>query len=314
MGFMVRQIPAGANLSEEQGLDALATALPPAAVRAAVDAVGVREQRQRKLPAELTVLLVVAMSLFAREARERVLDKLRGGLRLRWPDPTCHQATKSAIGQARARVGARARVALFHQVCRPLATPTTPGAFCFGLRMLALDATTEAVPDTPANPRAFGSQHNQHGRANFPQVLACYLVECGTHAVLDAGFWPIYAGEAPCARRLLRSVGAGMLLTWDAGLHSYALLQQTLATGAHVLSRVPGSVRRPPHQHLADGTVVALLRPGHIPPGTSPSPIPVRVLSYTIPDPARPGAGQRHRLLTTLLDPVTAPALDVICA
>jgi hypothetical protein len=46
--------------------------------------------------------------------------------------------------------------ALFGLVCRPLAAPDTPGAFLFGLRLMALDGVIEAVADTPANTKAFG--------------------------------------------------------------------------------------------------------------------------------------------------------------
>lgn len=313
MGFMVRRIAPDAKLGEQRVLDAVAAALPAAAIRAAVDETGVRERRERKLPAELTVLLAVAMTLYPREALERVLAKLLRGLRFLWPDPTFRTAGKGAICQARYRLGARPLAALFHRVCRPLATPQTPGAFWFGLRLLALDATTEDVPDTHDNGRAFGYQHNQHGRANFPQVLACYLTECGTHAVLDAGFWPIYTGEAPCARRLLRSVGPGTLLAWDAGLHSHAMVAQTLARGAHCLGRVPSAVRLPAIGRLADGTYLAQLYAAADRQQRGP-PLVVRVIEYTITDPARAGAGQRHRLLTSLLDPAAAPALDLVCA
>jgi len=38
------------------------------------------------------------------------------------------------------------------------------------------------------------------------------------------------------------------------------------------------------------------------------------VKSYTLTDPARPGYGETHRLVTTLLDAQEAPARDLICA
>ena len=37
-------------------------------------------------------------------------------------------------------------------------------------------------------------------------------------------------------------------------------------------------------------------------------------ISYTITDPNRPGFGETHRLVTTLLDPQPYPALDLVCA
>jgi hypothetical protein len=40
----------------------------------------------------------------------------------------------------------------------------------------------------------------------------------------------------------------------------------------------------------------------------------VRLITYTISNPTRPGFGELHRLLTTLLNPRLAPALDLACA
>jgi hypothetical protein len=65
------------------------------------------------------------------------------------------------MSQASYRLGARPVVALFHQVCRPLARAQRPGTFLFGLRLMALDGTVEDVPETSANARAF-YVHRQH--------------------------------------------------------------------------------------------------------------------------------------------------------
>jgi hypothetical protein len=40
----------------------------------------------------------------------------------------------------------------------------------------------------------------------------------------------------------------------------------------------------------------------------------VRVVTYTITDPALPGYGEEHRVITTLLNPRLAPAHKVACA
>jgi hypothetical protein len=295
--------------------DALERSLPRAAVRGVLAEVGRGEQRCRKLPAELTLLLAVSMALFPHEALERVLAKLLRGVRLLGlgqPGAPFAAATKGAICQARYHLGARPLARLFRRVCRPLATPATPGAWLFDLRAMALDSTLETVPDTPANARAFGRPRNQHGPAGFPVVRGVYLAECGTHAVVDAGFWPYAPSEHRGARRLLRSVTAGMLVLWDCGLHSAALVAGVRARGAHVLSRVPAGVRLPVAEVLADGSYLAWLTPWQVRCRRRAARRLVRVVAYTVTDPARPGAGQRHRLLTTLLDPRQAPAVDLV--
>lgn len=142
------------------------------------------------------------MSLFTHHALDVVLQKMVHGLRLFWPDPDIALAGKSAMSQARYCLGARPLVTLFHRVCHPLATPQTPGAFCFGLRLIALDGTVEDVPDTLANVRAFGRHSRDRGVSAFPQVQGVYLSECGTHALLDAGFWSCHTSERVGALRL----------------------------------------------------------------------------------------------------------------
>lgn len=310
MGFMVRQIAPGVQVREELALSALEAAIPREALAEAAASVG---RRRRKLPTAMVLLVCIGMHLFAGQALERVLAELVRGLRLLWPDPDLALATKGAICQARDRVGARPAAALFHRVCRPLATPATRGAFAFGLRLMAIDGTVEDLPDTPANVRAFGRHTSGRGAAAFPQLLGVYLLECGTHAVVDAGFWPCHTGERLGGLRLLRSVGPGMLVLWDRGFHSYAMAERARRQGAHFLGRVPSTATLAPLRRLADGSALAVLRPSdpaRFPPDAQ---VVVRVIAYTLTDPTRPGCGERHRLMTSLLDPVAAPALDLVC-
>jgi hypothetical protein len=314
MPFIVRCLPARPKLSREHALQVVAAAISQPCLQAVVSDLGLTEQRCRKLPALLTLLLPVALHLFPREAFPRVLARLLQGLRFLWPDASLVPASGSAICQARYRLGVRPIAELYHRCAHLLATPDTPGAFRFGLRLMALDGTLENVPDTPANRRYFGGPSNQHGAGSFPQVRALYLIECATHAIIDAGFWPSHVGERTGARRLLRSVGPSMLLLWDQGLHSAAMVQAVLACGAQVLGRAPLALRLPVEQRLADGSYLTHLSTGKDwQRQRQPGP-PVRVVEYTLTDPNRPGYGVRHRLLTTLLDPAQAPAIEVVLA
>ncbi len=314
MGFIARHYPAAMPLSEAMALEALERIVPPDLVQAAATAAAVPTQRRRQLPSDVTLLLCLAMGLWTREALPVVLHKMTHGLRLFGRDPDRALASKSAISQARDRLGARAVVALFHQVCRPLATLQTPGAFLCGLRLLALDGTTEDVPDSPATVRAFGRHHTERGDSAFPQVHGVYLTECSTHAVIDAGFWPCHVSERVGALRLLRSVGAGMLLLLDRGFYSCAMIERTRATGAHVLGRVPSGVTLRVRHLLPDGSYWAYIYPADPARKKRGDHLLVRVIVYTLTDPARPGYGETHRLLTTLLDAQEAPALALIAA
>jgi hypothetical protein len=312
---IIRDLAPTARLGDLAVFDALERVLPRATLRAVLADLGAAERRCRKLPAELTVLLAISAALFPREALDRVLVKLLRGVRLLGllaPAAPFAAATKGAICQARYHLGARPLAVLFRRLCRPLATSATPGAYLFGLRAMALDSTLEAVPDTPANARAFGRPRNQHGPVGFPLVRGVYLVECGTHAVIDAGFWPYAPSEHRGARRLLRSITPGMLVLWDGGLHSADLLVAVRARGAHVLSRLPSGVRLPVAEPLPDGSYLAWLTSGQDWQRHRQARLLVRVVAYTLTDPARPGYSERHRLVTTLLDPRAAPTLDLV--
>jgi hypothetical protein len=314
MGFIARQRTLMTTFTDAIALEALERVIPAVLLQAAAQQADVPTQRRRKLPAEVTLLLCLAMSLWTQQALDVVLRKMTHGLRLFWPEPDLALASTSAITQARYRLGARPLVQLFRQVCQPLATAQTPGAFCCGLRLMALDGTVEDVPDTPATVRAFGRHHGDRGASAFPQVQGVYLSECGTHAVVDAGFWPCHVSERVGGLRLLRSVCAGMLLLWDRGFHSFEMVERTLARGAHVLGRVPAGVTLSPRWPLPDGSYWAYLYPSDRARRKRGDHLLVRVIVYTLTDPARPGYGETHRLLTTLLDAQQAPALDLICA
>jgi hypothetical protein len=312
VGFTIRQIAAEAKLADEAALRALESVVPHTLVQAVVARFQVGQRRQRKLPAELVLLLTVAMSLFATHSLERVLAKLLKGLRFIWPEPEFALPGRSAICQGRYRLGARPVAALFRHVCRPMATPATQGAFYAGLRLMAIDSTTEDVPDSPQNARAFGRQTGYRGDGAFPQVRAVYLVECGSHAIVDAGLWPCHTSERVGALRLLRSLGEGMLLLWDSGLHSFAMAAATQRRGAHFLGRVPGFARFQPCERLGDGSYLTWLYPSYHRRKAGERML-VRLVEYTLSDPARPGYAERHRLLTSLLDPGHHPALELAC-
>jgi hypothetical protein len=60
---------------------------------------------------------------------------------------------------------------------------------------------------------------------------------------------------------MLRSVAQGMLLMWDRGLHSYAMVQATLATGCEYLGRVPINVKLSGEKLLDDGSYLSWIYP-----------------------------------------------------
>ena len=172
---------------------------------------------------------------------------------------------------------------LFHQVVRPMATTKTVGAFLKGLRVVVIDGTTLDVPDSEENARVFGRPGARPGTAAaFPKVRLVILVEAGTHLIFDALMCPYRIGERVRALKLLRGVKPGMLLMWDRGLHSYAMVQSTLAQGCEYLGRIPANVKFIAEEPLADGSYLSLIYPPAKLRKRGAQPLKVRVIEYTI--------------------------------
>lgn len=313
MTFHLRLIAETARFSDELTLEALNTLVTPADVAAVLAAEGRTTPRERKLTLAATIYLVLGLHLFPRRSIKRVFARLAQGLRFVWPDDALCLPGESALSYRRTQLGARPLVSLFQRVARPLATTRTRGAWICGYRAVALDGTLEALPDTPANRAAFGGPSNAQGAGAFPQLRAVYLAECGTHTLLDAGVWPYAISERRGALRLLRSVSAGMLLMWDRGFHGFDLLLAARQRGAHVLGRLPANVQPELIEVLADGSWLAYLYPAAAARRPNAQQV-VRIIEYTFDDPALRGHGERHRLVTSLLDPSEAPARVVAIA
>jgi len=108
-------------------LKAIETAIPAEAISKAIANTQTKEERKRLLPAELVVTLVIAMSLWSRDSMRDVLKNLVDGLSEAWVKVGKYWRVpcKSAITQARQRLGARVMSQLFHQLVRPMATGET---------------------------------------------------------------------------------------------------------------------------------------------------------------------------------------------
>jgi hypothetical protein len=89
------------------------------------------------------------------------------------------------------------------------------------------------------------------------------------------------------------------------------MLHDALALGVEFLGRVGSQPVFTPIRCLPDGSVLARIKPGYWK-GVHVPAMQVRVLTYTIADPRRPGYRARHRLVTSLPDPAAHPARELI--
>ena len=278
-----------------------------------LDQTGAVEKRKRMLPARVVVFLVIAMTLFAKKSIPEVLNILVEGLRIQGAYLLgASLPVKSALAQARQRLGVKPIVELFRTLARPIAKLNQAWAFYKGLRLMAIDGTKLDLPDTPENERFFGRPGAGRGKAAWPVASVIALIEIGTRMTVDAFVGPYKTSEQAAAMRLMRSLGAGMLLLWDRGFVGYKLWAAAVKRGAHLLGRLTSNMVFEPIQTLADGSFLAKLYPSPYARRKNEGGILVRIIEYSITPPERPGFGEIHRLITSLLDAESYPAKELI--
>ena len=251
------------RLSDLASVGLLTKIFPPDVVDAVVAECGRTEQRSRALTARVTAYFSIGMALNADGSYEDVFDQLTDGLSWSsgwsqsWSAPT-----KSAIFQARSRLGPEPVKALFRRVARPVAVADTPGSWLAGRRMVAIDGTCLDLADTPANADYFGRPASSRGEQSaFPQARLVAVAECGTHALFDAALGPCARSERELANDLLDRLEAGMLLLADRGFYGFDMWTRAAATGADLLWRVKSTLSPRHLETLEDGSWLAQIIP-----------------------------------------------------
>lgn len=305
-----KALPAKVDVAHLISAGVLASVCPRALIEEVLANTGKASQRERLLPAPAVVYYVMALALWREAPLEEVLRVVCEGLQwLGGGEAGVVQASKSAISQARTRLGSEVMRQLAERVLRPLAAPEAPGAWYRGLRVMALDGSCMDVADEAANAEFFGYPGASRGQSAFPQARVLGLVECGTHAVVAAGIAPYSHSEQAMAARLLPAkLGADMLVLADRNFYGFKLWQIACASGARLAWRVKSNLQLPVQQTLPDGSYLSTVfdsvdRARH-------SGQTVRVIDYTLQDSATP-TQHRYRLVTNLLDPAAAPALEL---
>jgi hypothetical protein len=276
-------------------LGELTQLIPFEMVDEALAATATVRSRVRELPSRVVVYLLLAAALFEGQGYAQVWTRLCAGLGTAAPKPP----SREALWQARCRVGTRPLRWLLHLLRGP-----APGAARWrGLLVCAVDGTTMAVPDTPANTTRWPKQGGNHGGCGYPLIRVVALVSCGTRTLIDAVFGPCSSGETTYAWRLLPSLGESMLLLADRYFAYGKLLAAIADTGAHTLIRCKTSSgpKLPVLRALADGSWLSQF-----------GGITVRVIDAQITITTSAGRHTGHyRWITTLLDHQRFPALEL---
>jgi hypothetical protein len=290
----------------------LTRTFPPAVVDEVVARCQRTEQRNRALPARTMAYFSIGMALHAEGSYEDVLGLMTDGLAWTTGEEPPVLPSKSAIFQARARLGPEPLKALFAKVAAPLAKEQTTGAFLGGRRLVAIDGTCLDVADTADNAAFFGRPGvNKGEQAAFPQARVVAVAECGTHAIFDAAVAAYTTAENTLAADLVDRLGPGMLVLADRGFCGFPLWSRAAATGADLVWRATSTMKPRFVEALPDGSYLAELRPsGNA--GRKAEPLCIRVVEYRIDDGRH--NEETYRLFTTIVDPNDVSAADLAAA
>jgi hypothetical protein len=293
-----REVVVAAGAFAPGHLGELTRLVPFEMVDEALRQTGRVQERVRDLPSRVVVYLLLAGCLFPGQGWRQVWRRLTAGLEgLTHADPT-----GGALAQARRRVGAEPLRWLFGLLRGPAAGIGTAGVWWRGLLVCAIDGTTMAVPDSPANLTRFTKHRCNNGGSGYPALRLLVLVSCGTRTVLDAVFGATADGETTYAPRLFRSLREGMIVLLDRNFAAQTLVTAMAKTGAHVLVRVKNGRRLPVLGRCSDGSYLSAI-----------GAVPVRVIECEITVATAVGRTTGvYRLVTTLLDHHRHPASELV--
>lgn len=193
---MISRTSAYRPASEEVGaFDRLRDSINPEWIEEALEATGTATLRRRRLPAEQVIWLVLGMALY----RDRPIDELVEKLDLVLPGSGRASMAKSAVAQARARLGEEPVKWLFEKCSEKWGHGSAGRHRWRGLALYGVDGTTVRVPDSPDNREYFGS-HNagERGISGYPLARIVMLMALRSHVVVAAGMGP-YGDERPFA-------------------------------------------------------------------------------------------------------------------
>jgi hypothetical protein len=204
---------------------------------------------------------------------------------------------------------------LMRRALRPRATPRQHReAFWRGWRLVGLDGTQFSLINTPQVTATFKKARTRRGRAAFAKITTAVLLEIGLHNPLAAAIGRHGESEWALAQRLLAQLPKRALLLGDRlyGVVAFArVAHATCATvGSHFLLRASRTVKPRVIKRLPDGSRLMGL-PVRAPrnPNRIIEWLEVRELRVRV---KRDGhRAHELRLWTTLLDPRTAPALEL---
>jgi Insertion element 4 transposase N-terminal len=289
------------------------------------------EKRERKLNHLVVMYVLIAWTLVPTTALKRIWSQLIKAVEwLSVQAPSQSPPQSSAWCYRRQTLGVGPLRELAKRACRPLCHPQTPGAFCFGRRLLAIDSKLFDVCETAENDRIFRGRTPDgcaRRRSPFPQLRVLSALEIGSHAHMGAVLAPGFTSELSLVKALLPCLPACSLVLQDSGFRAAWWFEALKMAGHETIARLQANEYACKGKRLSDGSYLVHLLPSKA--NRLHHPLTLRIIEYRL-DPeiaeelaslqrsrgrdgtrAKVKADQVYRLATTLLDPIAAPAAEI---
>jgi hypothetical protein len=263
---------------------------------------GYAKMRERKMPLDRVLWLIIGMAVFADRSIQAVASHLRLALPGGRPG-----INPSALPQARARLGAKPLEALLDLTGTQWATPAAAGSRWRGLSLFASDGSCLRIPDTASNEAEFGRPGSgKRSKAGYPQARVVALMAVRSHLIVAANRGGLDQGEQALFRPLIEKIPDYSLTILDRGFISWKLANDIQSQGRerHWLMRSKKNLKLRILKKLGSGdalveiTPSSKLRRAH---PEIPAVMQARLVSYRV-------KGYRpQKLLTSLTDPEQFP-------
>jgi hypothetical protein len=217
-------------------LEGLKRHIDPVWIEEALAWSGTVTLRRRRLPAEQVLWLVIGMGLMRGAPIERVVDALELAL----PDRRRTLIAKSAISQARQRLGDDPLAYLFTVSAAEWSGRSAEAHKWRGMALYGMDGTTMRVADSPENRAAFGGHRNGAGRgeSGYPLVRVVAMMALRSHVLSAFRFADYATGETTLARGIWNEVPENSLVIVDRNfLVKKDLIHLETSGNRHWLSR-----------------------------------------------------------------------------
>ena len=285
-------------------VETFAKSIDSAWVEDVLETTGKASVRRRGFPAELAVFLVIGMALFADRSIDDVVNHL--GLVL----PTKKKLARSAIPQARARLGSEPIKLLFRKASA-LWREGLGAKTWRGLSVFAVDGSCLKVQDSDDNYQAFGKATGGKSEAGYPQVRVGCLLDVSQRMLVDAEFGPYKTSELDLAQTLWPQIPEHSVTILDRGFNAYPVIAAVVdeQRSKHILIRLRSDMKFELVRELPDGSCLAVLLPDRPVRAKHPDirkEVRGRIITYQHAD------GKPSRLFTTLVDHERFPATDLV--